>query len=52
DLLARNVFVPGVGHMSLPIDRRVTYEIAAALAQLNSAGDSSGGTRHLRAASG
>jgi pimeloyl-ACP methyl ester carboxylesterase len=38
DLTARNVFVPGVGHMSLPIDRRVTREIAATLAQLDSQG--------------
>lgn len=38
DLTARNVFVRGVGHMSLPIDRRVTREIAATLAQLDSAG--------------
>jgi hypothetical protein len=35
DLLARNVFVRGVGHMSLPIDGRVTHEIAATLAQLD-----------------
>ena len=35
DLVARNVFVRGVGHMSLPIDRRVTREIAATLAQLD-----------------
>jgi pimeloyl-ACP methyl ester carboxylesterase len=40
DLSARNVFVPRVGHMSLPIDSRVTREIAATLAHL----DSSGGT--------
>jgi triacylglycerol lipase len=40
ELVARNVFVRGVGHMSLPIDRRVTREIAATLAQL----DSQGGT--------
>jgi len=35
DLATRNVFVPGVGHMSLPIDGRVTREIAATLAQLD-----------------
>ena len=35
DLTARNVFVRGVGHMSLPIDGRVTREIAATLAQLD-----------------
>jgi triacylglycerol lipase len=38
DLDARNVFVRGVGHMSLPIDGRVTREIASALAQLDSDG--------------
>jgi len=53
DLIARNVFVPRVGHMSLPIDGRVTREIASTLAQLDSAGaTTSAGTRHLRAASG
>jgi pimeloyl-ACP methyl ester carboxylesterase len=35
DLDARNVFVRGVGHMSLPIDRRVTREIAATLAHVD-----------------
>ena len=38
DLAARNVFVRGVGHMSLPIDGRVTREIAATLAQLDHQG--------------
>jgi triacylglycerol lipase len=38
DLNARNVFVRGVGHMSLPIDARVTREIATTLAQLDSEG--------------
>jgi triacylglycerol lipase len=38
DLVARNVFVRGVGHMSLPIDARVTREIAATLAHLDSDG--------------
>jgi pimeloyl-ACP methyl ester carboxylesterase len=38
DLNVRNVFVRGVGHMSLPIDGRVTREIASALAQLDSDG--------------
>jgi hypothetical protein len=38
DLVARNVFVRGVGHMSLPVDRRVTREIVATLAQLDSDG--------------
>jgi triacylglycerol lipase len=38
DLAVRNVFVRGVGHMSLPIDGRVTREIAATLAQLDHQG--------------
>ncbi len=38
DLEARNVFVRGVGHMSLPIHRRAVREIAATLAQLDSHG--------------
>jgi hypothetical protein len=38
DLDARNIFVRGVGHLSLPIDRRVTREIAATLAHLDSQG--------------
>ena len=42
DLSVRNVFVRGVGHMSLPIDGRVTHEIAATLAQL----DHHGSTLH------
>ena len=42
DLTVRNVFVRGVGHMSLPIDSRVTREIAATLAQL----DHQGSTLH------
>jgi pimeloyl-ACP methyl ester carboxylesterase len=40
DLLARNILVRGVGHMSLPIDRRIVREITATLAHL----DSEGGT--------
>jgi hypothetical protein len=40
DLNARNVLVRGVGHMSLPINGRVTREIAATLAHL----DTHGGT--------
>ena len=28
DLAARNVLVPGAGHMSLPIDRRVVHEVS------------------------
>jgi pimeloyl-ACP methyl ester carboxylesterase len=38
DLNARNVFVRGAGHMSLPIDGRVTREIAATLAHLDTRG--------------
>lgn len=34
DLLARNVFVRGVGHLSLPIDGRVVHEIAETFAHL------------------
>jgi triacylglycerol lipase len=40
DLSARNILVRGVGHMSLPIDRRIVREITATLAHL----DSDGGT--------
>lgn len=35
DLRARNVLIRGVGHMSLPVDRRVVQEISLALAQLD-----------------
>jgi triacylglycerol lipase len=52
DLTVRNVFVPRVGHMSLPIDGRVTHAIASTLAQLDTGGMRSAGSRHLRAASG
>ena len=38
DLNARNVLVRGVGHMSLPINGRVTREIAATLAHLDTHG--------------
>jgi triacylglycerol lipase len=38
DLSARNILVRGVGHMSLPIDRRVVREITATLALLDSDG--------------
>jgi len=38
DLVARNVFVRGSGHLSLPIDRRVVHEIATTLAYLESDG--------------
>lgn len=35
DLRARNVLFRGVGHTSLPVDRRVVHEITQALAQLD-----------------
>ncbi|MBK9738083.1 MAG: alpha/beta fold hydrolase [Actinobacteria bacterium] len=35
DLRARNVFIRGIGHMSLPVDRRVVNEISTVLAQLD-----------------
>jgi triacylglycerol lipase len=35
DLGARNVFIGGVGHLSLPIDGRVVHEIGATLAHLD-----------------
>lgn len=35
DLMARNVFIRGVGHLSLPIDGRVVHEICATLAHLD-----------------
>ena len=35
DLRARNVFIRGIGHMSLPVDRRVIHEISTVLAQLD-----------------
>lgn len=35
DLIARNVMVPGVGHMSLPVDGRVVHEISTTLAHLD-----------------
>ena len=38
DLNARNVFVPGVGHMSFPVDGRVVHEICTTLAQLDTDG--------------
>ncbi len=39
DLMARNVLVRGVGHMSLPINRRAVHEISATLAHLDPAGE-------------
>jgi pimeloyl-ACP methyl ester carboxylesterase len=38
DLSARNILVRGVGHLSLPIDRRIVHEIATTLAHLDSEG--------------
>jgi len=38
DLAARNIFVRGAGHMSLPIDRRVVRDIVMTLAHLQSDG--------------
>jgi pimeloyl-ACP methyl ester carboxylesterase len=45
DLQARNVFVPGVGHMSLPVDGRVLHEVCTTLAQLDMHGHSLAPTR-------
>ena len=39
DLSVRNVLLRGVGHLSLPIDRRVVREIAMLLAHLDEHGD-------------
>ncbi len=38
DLNARNVFVRGVGHLSLPVDGRVVHEICTTLAHLDHEG--------------
>lgn len=38
DLAARNIFVRGVGHMSLPVDGRVVHQICTALAHLDQEG--------------
>jgi pimeloyl-ACP methyl ester carboxylesterase len=35
DLNARNVFVRGIGHMSLPVDGRVVHEICTTLAHID-----------------
>ena len=40
DLTARNILVRGVGHLSLPIHRRIVHEIVATLAHI----DTEGGT--------
>lgn len=38
DLTARNILVRGVGHLSLPINRRIVHEIVTTLAHLDSDG--------------
>lgn len=38
DLNSRNVFIRGVGHMSLPVDGRVVHEICTALSHLDTDG--------------
>jgi len=38
DLSARNVYMRGVGHMSLPVDGRVVHEICTTLAHLDTDG--------------
>ncbi len=38
DLTARNVYIRGVGHMSLPVDGRVVHEICTALSHLGTDG--------------
>jgi pimeloyl-ACP methyl ester carboxylesterase len=38
DLVARNVFIRGVGHMSLPVDGGVVHEICTTLAHLDADG--------------
>jgi hypothetical protein len=38
DLVARNIRVRGVGHLSFAIDRRVVHEIGVELAQLDAEG--------------
>lgn len=45
DLKVRNVFVRGVGHMSLPVDGRVVHEICTTLAHLDAEGHSVSPTR-------
>lgn len=39
DLHARNVLLRGVGHLSLPIDRRVVHEIGQTLSHLDASGE-------------
>lgn len=38
DLIARNVFIRGVGHMSLPVNGRVVHQICTTLAHLDTDG--------------
>lgn len=38
DLNSRNVFIRGIGHMSLPVDGRVVHEICTALSHLDTDG--------------
>jgi hypothetical protein len=38
DLAARNVLLPGIGHMSLPINRRVVHEVVQTLTHLHADG--------------
>jgi pimeloyl-ACP methyl ester carboxylesterase len=38
DLIARNVLAPGVGHLSLPINRRIVHDICGTLALLDTEG--------------
>lgn len=40
DLNVRNMFVSGVGHMSLPVDGRVVHEVCTTLAHLDTHGHS------------
>jgi len=42
DLMVRTLLVPGVGHLSLPIDARVVAEVCTALAHLDREGDPRG----------
>ena len=53
DLRSRNVLFRGIGHMSLPVDRRVVREIAFALAQLDHDGSQiTGGTTSIASTTG
>lgn len=53
DLMVRNIFVRGVGHMSLPVDGRVVHEICTTLAHLDARGDTvTAGVTRLRSEGG